>query len=50
MVVFIVHIDGVLAFKAEGYAPIATDSDGPCTFSLAFEFMEIQTRQIHILW
>ena len=48
VVILIAHCIGFLADKSKRDPPVSTHRDGPGTFALTFERMEIQPRQIHI--
>ena len=48
MIILVVHINGIWAIEYKSYSPVATHSDGPAPTTLTFQFMEIETWQIHI--
>jgi ribosomal protein L30/L7E len=48
VIIFIVHIIGILAKKSKCNPPVSTHRDGPTPLALTFQGMEIQPGQIHI--
>lgn len=50
MVVLVIHINRVRTIKFECHAPITADSYRPHASILAFELMQVQARQVHVLW
>lgn len=49
MVVLVVDVDCVLPLETERYSPVPGDTDGPSAPSFSLQFMEVQTREVHIL-
>jgi hypothetical protein len=50
MVILIINVGDIFIGKFERDAPVPTYLDGSSTFSVTIQFMEVQTRQIHISW
>lgn len=48
MVVFIVHLLGVLTFKTKGDTPVSTDIDSPSICSVSFQFVKPKAGKSHI--
>jgi hypothetical protein len=48
MVIRIIDIERVALDEAENHPPIRTNGDGPHTLQLAFQWMQAETRQVHI--
>lgn len=47
MIILIIHPYRVLPFEAKGQTPAFVDPDRPMTSKLAFERMQIPTREVH---
>jgi hypothetical protein len=48
MIILIINICDIFADKSERDTPIPADLDGPSSLPIAAQFVEVQTRQIHI--
>lgn len=50
MVILVIHVESVGAFKSETNTPVSRHPNRPSAFTPALEFMKMQARQIHIGW
>jgi len=49
MVIFVIHNVGIAIGKTKCYAPIAANIDRPDAFTFAFQLVQREARQIHVL-
>jgi len=49
MIVFIVHVLGILTFEAKGDAPISTDIYSPRSGPISFQFVKPKAGKPHVL-
>ncbi len=49
MIIFIIDAIGILSGKTKGKTPIATDLYCPSALTIANQFVQIQTRKVHVL-
>jgi hypothetical protein len=48
MIIGVIDVKNILAFKAQSHTPIRADSHGPVPLQLTFERMQFESRQVHV--
>lgn len=49
MIILVINVNRILPFELECYAPVSADPYRPGSPAPTFEFMQVETGQIHIL-